>query len=220
MLRMNQLVGFAAGGAPTVMSSITFFASSDSTADTITAPANIQAGDLILLWDAALAAFAIPAAVTPTGFTNIFSAGVLDGTTGIRGMLSYKIATGSEGGSSITGMDGNTDRKIMAVFRGDIPATMVNVGDPDSNATAGDPAAQTITASGQSVPLIVIGVYRSTSTVDPRSFSPAEDAELAVTGQTTTYMKYKIYNSSPADVTINMDDEGINILGGCYIQMT
>jgi len=94
-----------------------------------------------------------------------------------------------------------------------------------SEFTSGNPAAQTVNASGGAPPLIVLGCYvAAINAVNPRTFNPAKDGEIqatAVDGPEDLWLAYKIYNSSPADVAIDMDDEGLfNALVSCYIQCT
>lgn len=184
---------------------------------TITAPASINAGDLIVLIDYAINATGLPTEVVPSGFTSISS--VSSGKT--RCILSYKKADGTEGSSSITGMSSNINvmYKVIVTFRGDVAATTITSNDPDGEATTGNPTAQTVTASGGSSPLVVIGGYASNNNVNPRTMSPAKDGEVG--SSTVAYIAWKIYNSSPADVSVDMDDEGsaVHCLTSCYIEM-
>lgn len=125
-------------------------------------------------------------------------------------MVSYKIADGTEDSASITGMDGGaTDNKILLQFRGDAAISSVTpnvIGTPA--VTDGNPGSQTITASGGTPPLILCAFYTSDGAVDPRTFSAAADGE--VSASLSAYAKYKIYDSSPADHSADMDDEGAN----------
>lgn len=205
------------------LTTITQVLSADAETESITAPSGIQAGDLIVLFDAASTGYgSAPTAVTPSGFTNIINtSGAVSGFAGWRMMLSYKLAVGTEGSSSITGMigDGLTG-KCLLVFRGNKPATLITTADPEGEATDGNPTAKTVGAASGVVPLIVIGGYVSVSgTVSPRTFSPAKDGEIN-TDSNDVWLAWKIYNTSPADVSIDMDDEGNgNGLQTCYIQM-
>lgn len=53
--------------------------------------------------------------------------------------------------------------------------------------------------------------------VDPRSLSPARDSEINLTNYLC--FTYKIYNSSPADVAVDMDDDGcMKGLQSLYLQ--
>ena len=193
-------------------------ASSTSLAQTITAPNGIQAGDLLVLTQyAATAGGPAPTAVTPTGFTNISSAA--DNGNQARGMIDYKIATGSEGGASITGMNGSTDNaKVLVVYRKTPPIVAVTPTDIATEHTTGNPVSQTANASGGAAPLVVIAAFASNGFVDPRTFSPAADGSVVSSNGVEIWQAWKIYNAEPADVTVDMDDEGaFNYLASCYL---
>lgn len=185
---------------------IAFFGSANSAASTtITLPASINAGDLIVLLDRVEAA-SLPSKVIPTDFTEILdTAGSLH-----RQTSSYKIAVGTEGGTAITGMSASGATfadKVALVFRGTPAITGVTVGDPEQTDTSGNPTALTCSASSGTPPLVVLGGYGSTGAIDPRTFSTTKDGEVT-TASTRLYLAYKIYNLAPADTTIDMDDEG------------
>lgn len=199
------------------LTTITQQSSATSTATTITAPAGINAGDLLVLLDYVIDIFSTPTSVVPSGFTSISD--VTSGKT--RCILSYKKADGTEGSTSLTGMSSGSGTlyKTLVTFRGDVAATTITSNDPGGQATTGNPTAQTVTASGGSPPLVVIGGYASSNNVSPRTMSPAKDGEVG--NGTNVYIAWKIYNSSPADVSVDMDDEGsaVHCLTSCYIEM-
>lgn len=215
---INSYALAAAGGALTTLSEQ---ASATSTAATITGPASIAAGDLLVLWDAANGSFGEPTSVVPTGFTSIIDFSTVG--TDLRCIASYKIADGSEASATITGMDGAAaDHKMLYVFRGNVAISSVSANDTASEINIGNPLAQTVNASGGTPPLIIFGGYLSLgSTIDPRTFtvggSPSKDGEIS-TG-TDAYLAYKIYNASPADTVVDMDDEGstYNALASFYL---
>jgi len=219
MLVATQLSGFGIGGA--ALSSLSQAASATSTAATITGPAGILAGDLLVLWDTAESVGSVPTTVVPTGFAVISN---LDNGSSNRTLLSAKIADGSEASAALTGMNGDSaNRKSLYVFRGNTPITTYVANDVGEETTTGDPTAQTCNASGGTVPLVVIGAYRALAAIDPRTFtvggSPAKDGEI--NPATTSYLAYKIYNTAPADVVIDMDDEGARqFLVSCYLACT
>lgn len=192
--------------------------SATSTGTTIAWPATLAAGDLAVLVDSADSTLdgVPPSTVVPSGFTSIVN--TANGTSH-RQICSYKILTGSESGS-LSGMNGvDNDRKAMVIFRGSSPITSVSVGSATGQQTTTNPTAQVPAASGGVAPLIVFGAYFATSAVSPRNFTPAKDGE--VNPSTNLYLAWKIYNSAPADVTIDMDDEGIlNILQSFYLQVS
>lgn len=208
-------------------------ATEDSSAS-ITAPADIDAGDLLVLLDSCFLQNATPDTVVPDGFTSIIntshSVSIGEGNTlRIRQIASCKLAEGDEGSTSITGMDESlfgfqTQCKILLVFRPSRPATEITVADAEGNATSGNPASQTATASGGTAPLIAFGCYGAQASISPRTMSPAKDDEESVTGspasQPNLWIAWKIFNSSPEDVTVDMDDEGnLQCLQSFYIEM-
>jgi hypothetical protein len=218
---MNFLPGWHPGFIASArrLSTISQVLSSGSSAATIAAPSGIQAGDLIVLADAATSIGSTPALVTPSGFTNLTNASDAND----RMACWYKLADGTEGGASYTGMSGGSQtRKVMAVFRGDIPAISITPADADSGAfTSGDPASQIITSASGAPPLVVCSAYYGTTgSISPRSFTPAKDGEVNPSGSTALYLAWKIYNAAPADVTVDMGDHGVNCLQSFYMRMT
>lgn len=214
LIHPNMARAVAAAGALTTLS---IRASATSTAATITGPASITAGDLLVLWDMATNAATLPTSVIPTGFTSI-----VDFTVGSvrKGIASYKIANGSEASASLTGMNGNTTNdKALYVVQGNQAIASATPTDVGSEGTTGNPVAQTVTSGSGAAPLIVFGCYGSSGIIDPRTFTVggvgAKDGEI--NPDTDLYLAYKIYNSSPADVVVDMDDEGTNIMASFYI---
>lgn len=203
------------------LSVISFFGSSTAAGNagttSITAPSSILPGDLMVLSNTSSAGSA--AAVVPSGFTQV-NTGIVGGT---RMVTSYKIADGTEGGSSLTGMTADTSwQACLYVFRGNVAIKTITAASVNGEATAGDPVTQTVTASGGTPPLVVFGTYRG-STPAARSFSPAADGSIAngAPFAGTLSLAYKIYNTSPADVSIDMTDEGIaNLMQSFYLACT
>jgi hypothetical protein len=206
------------GKAPLVTSLAFQTSATNENTGSITGPASIQAGDLLVLLDYAAVTPSPPAATVPSGFTQITTA-----TGGLsRVVLSMKKATGAEASASLTGMIGNIgDAKLLYVFRGNVPITVIQALSVGQQSTDLNPTAQVVTASGGTPPLVVIGAYSSSGTVSPRTFTPAKDGEINTTNTGDQWLAYKIYNASPADVTIDMDDEGSeNCLMSCYIRVS
>lgn len=205
----------AAGGA-----TIALFGSNTSTASTIAVPASVAAGDLMVLVDKAYnGGIFAPFTVLATDFTSISNL-TTTGSVFIRQILSYKLAVGTEGGTTLTGMNGGVgNAKALYVFRRTAAASSLNLSTANEQLTSGDPSAQNVAASGGTPPLVVIGAYGArTETIDPRTFSTTKDGEI--NPNTTLYLAYKIYNESPSDTSIDMDDEGsVNILQSLYIEM-
>jgi len=184
------------------------------TAGTIVAPSGIVPDDIIVLYDNVSMASGFPTSLVPSGFTSI-----LDNTTSTnrRVICSYKIATGSEGGTTITGMSSNnTNAKIMLVFSTN-GASSVNVKSVQYEGTDNDPAAQVISSGSGTAPLVAIGFNRNTSGTGI-SMSPTEDGSVVNSGH---FGYYKIYNSNPVtNVTFDGGDGGVNnMLMSFYIEV-
>lgn len=219
----QALMTGAAAAAVTSLSQIASTTSSNSA--TVTGSASIVAGDLLVLLDAVWNLGANPpASSVPTGFTSIVTSS-LGTANATRATLSFKIATGAEASASITGMTGTGGAsKILTVFRGNVAITSASALDPEQTSTDANPAALTVNASSGTPPLVVVAGYSSSAAVNPRTFtvggSAAKDGEQNGTGTLLDdWLAWKIYNSSPADVVIDMDDEGLsNTLVAAYIQ--
>lgn len=206
------VVGLAASVVPLTLA---LHDSVTSSAGTLTVPATVQAGDLLVLLDFALNSSGSPTEAYETDFTKIGTASF----SPRRLSLSYKIATGSEASTAIgSAQDGtSSDRHILAVFRASAPITSVVVNSVFEQGTNADPSPQNVTSASGDVPLVVLGAYAAASAISPRGFSPAEDGEFSP--DTNSYLKYKIYNSSPADVTVDMEDEIQNYLISAYLEV-
>lgn len=214
MFPSGVVVGDAGSGSPT---SVSEQDTATSTAETITAPASINSGDLLVMLDFAEGSTLTPTTVLASGFTSLKN----NSFNEKKAILSYKIADGTEDGATLTGMNGaSSNQKALYQFRPDNPISTVTPSAGDSEATNGNPTSQSIPASGGSVPLIALAAYSADRAINPRSFSPAKDGEL--NASTLSYLAYKIYNSSPADITADMDDEGgnANILQSIYLELS
>jgi len=187
---------------------------------TVTMPASVAANDFAVMCDHMRQSTSAPATASPSDFTQFGTAPTVSNvSTYARRVLSYKILDGSEGGATLTGMGGINGSKSVVVFRSDAPGTWSAPADLAETLTNSDPTGQTINVGA--APLVCIAWWNSSGVVNPRSFSPAEDAEITVDGGGTAYVKYKIYDSSPADTSVDMDDEGFyNHLSSCYIAFT
>jgi hypothetical protein len=208
----GRLVSSKLGGARAAgLTTISFVASATSTSHTITIPASAQAGDVAILFDAAVSTEAIPGDVVPTGWTGIITATNLP-NDGNRVRISYKILAGGDAGASVTSMDGTVaDDQVMLVFRGNIAATAVSAEDWEAQATQNNPASQTVNASTEGTrPLVVFGmthIHNGTAAFSTQS--PAFAATVA-NSDNDLLVGYTIYNSADAlsDHTVDMNDLG------------
>lgn len=186
--------------------------------EAITVPA-VLAGDLLLFYEGTIGD---TGSVIPTGFTNIhyeedppvFSS---------RTNLSYKIATGSEGGSSLFRHSSSTNARVLQVFRADA-GTIIGVtpGGEDGDHAQSSSTSTSTAASGGSAPLLAIGGAMGQGNFSSYTFSVTADDYTEYSGPDSTHMRlsFKVYESSPADFTTGMNDEGSgNSLTSCYLEL-
>lgn len=205
---------------------LTFIDSALSSTGTITVPATSQVGDLAILLDAA-GDFgnSIPSEVVPSGFTLLDSDGSSNSSGGIRSVLSYRILTAGQPGSSITGKSSGAGEygKIMLVFRPSKTIVSITAIVYTSTVSSGVPAAIAVNPSAEVNPVIVIGAGTregggGTPTV---SYASTFDATVTQTAGADCAIGYKIINSSPpGSSNISRNDAGFtNILQALYLRV-
>ena len=210
------------GGGATLSMSLVGYSSVNST--NVTIPAAAIAGDWAILFDADedTGGGAIGSAV-PAGWASIADTFASPGWA-LRSTVSHKILTAA-GGGSVTGIPGGT--KILMVFR---PSTSLAAATPstwNAEVTAGNPSAQTVSASGVTTPLIVFAWASLGNAGDALpSFSTETPAMTNLTntgpsGGPECRLGYTIYNTSPSDQSIDTADGGsINGLQSGYVRFT
>ena len=183
------------------LGNVTVFAQDAATSGTATytLPAGIQDGDLIVIMEYA-SGFSLPALVVPAGYTQALTAPF--GT--IRLTMLYKIAVAADAGATITLMSGLSMIRHIQVFRAEAPISGVTSSGAQFQATNGDPSAQVVATVADPAPQIVIGAY-GTVGLTGRSMAPTEDFIAALANSA---MACKIFNSSPAAVTVDLGDGG------------
>lgn len=187
------------------------FASATSAAASVTAPAGIQKGDLMVLIDAPESAVAINTASVPSGFTQFRDVPSSGWET--KAVMSYKIADGTEGGSTITGMTGAVENaKVLLVFRGRARITTMTMVANSNNISNGDPSGVIANFSGitpAASPVIAMGTVQCRGATPPpfQTQSPAFAASL-----TGGHLRvgYTIYDKAAAlsNQNVDLDDNG------------
>jgi hypothetical protein len=191
---------------------------------TVTLPAIVKAGDVLILFDYVSGGGAgPPSAHVPTGWTSIAS------YTGGDGRLasSYKIAAGTEGGSSITGIT-HDDHSAKAVlqFRSAKKITGLTVaGAVGEMNSGGNPSVKTIAASGGVRPVLGLAAFSAVdySSFTPRTCSITPDDEILIADSNSgnriaLYIQRYLQQGAPANYTFDMDDESdLNGLLGFYM---
>lgn len=157
---------------------------------------DVQAGDLIIFFDAA-GVTVQPTHAVPSGFTEIGR--VVSGDAFWRWIVSYKIAAGTEGGTTITGMTtGGVRRPTLAVFRKQSPILSVSVHDVDTGT-----ASASTGSSAANVPYVVIGCGAYfTSTTQPADATGTPAFDGSVDGQSNTRIGWN-FTDPPVNQTVN-----------------
>jgi hypothetical protein len=200
-------------GAPPV-TSIAFRTSATGTGQTIACP-TVQSNEVIVFCDLAINGAGAPSNAVPSGFTQLQTS---NGTF-TRNTMSYKLADGSESGATLTGMIGDaTAAKIVLVFQPAGVIATVTTSTFLQQSTDGNPAAQTISASGQPAPLIRLAVASVGGFGTAPNFSAGTfDATVAQNGVGDGGFRvgYAVQNSSPSDDAPDMADSGTS--GNCLM---
>jgi hypothetical protein len=208
----------SAEAAPT-MSFVGSATSNDASGD-FDLHASSAEGDWAIVFDFAMVnSGGPPSEVVPSGWTQIGSS--LAGNNS-RSVVSHKILDADDASTTFTGMSATTVRLAALTFRpASFSISTVTPSTWNAEATDGNPSSQNVGASGQATPLIVFGfagVNQGTSV----TFSTASPAFDGLVGLVQRHeIGYKIYNSSPADHIIDMNDFGNdNALRSGYVQFS
>jgi hypothetical protein len=184
-----------------------------STASTITIPAGVVAGDILVLFDTSTST----TLTVPSGWTQISTAT----TTGIRTTVSYRIAaTGALGGDTVTGMAGTT-RKVMLSFRNTQTGsvTVGTISTPSAQATTANPNNQTIT--GGTRPCIYFAAHAWTTSSPTRTWTGTPtgvtNAQLSSISTSGIEARHLVYNAGVnenalVNATISQGDGGTNAM--------
>ena len=188
----------AAGNFLYTMTKISTVTSSSST---ITVMSDVQSGDLLVLKDVGYNySGGSITNVIPSGFNSIGTITETINDDTIRATLSYKIATGTESGTTITGINSTAESKILILFRGNKIISSVTVGSLVSDADNNGPVSATITSSSGSTPLII---FASFSYIWSGGTAPT----FTYTGETPvidTGVHYTIKNKSESINNVNI----------------
>src|SRR5690349_13501469 len=162
--------------------SLSFQTSADSDQSTITCPV-VAPNDIGVLFDTATnGTTPFPSNAIPSGFTQLQTSTLTSFV--YRSTLSYKVFSGSEDGSILSGLTGTLSMaKILLVFRPTFAVANVGVSTFLQETTQNAPSSQLIAASGQAAPLVRLAVCINGSAASVPSFTSGTfDTTLTRTG--------------------------------------
>jgi hypothetical protein len=196
------------------VTSVAYVTNVSSTTSSLTFP-TIQAGDIAIYGiTAANTTTAIPASVTPTGFTLLSSATV--GTTlGTRTEIFYKICDGTESASSLTNATGTGSQLTnMVIYR---PSSTVNslvFSTPSNQVTDAAPTNQTLNMTGLTGPYIGLAWGRQSGSSGGITSTGATRTRSYLAGSSGGWNTFEATSSSVSfsTATLSMTDLGTNSL--------
>lgn len=173
----------------------------------------VKTGDIAVLFIRWIASGGSSSVTPASGWTQIDMQA--PGSSGFHGNAAwYRVLTAADSGASVapsasSQTNGSSSfRYDVLIFRPDVPARGVTVGDVEFNGTTGNPAAQTINASGQTTPSVILFGCTMGS-----SAKPTQSGTLVDNGNTwdsaVEQGAYLVYNSgTPSDLTYDANDSG------------
>jgi len=198
------------GTTPTSVTAVSLIEAVYSSVTSITVPAFARADDYAILFDRSTNTNS----VVPSGWIQIANST----TSGIRSVISYKKLVAGDIGATVSGLNGSGSiaRKTLVIVRPNAPVTSVQVSLTGSQATTATPTNQTISMSGQTMPLMGFAHYAATSNITTRT-GALTSRELENT--TRQYVKIWTYNvRTPQNQTVGMSDSGTNTLQSFFIR--
>ncbi len=138
--------------------------------------------------------------------------------TAFSASLSHKVLNDNDIASNYSTTAAGTLNKILMFL--DVQGMVGAPTSVNGQATTGNPSVQTITPN--STYGIGVAVYASSGAVSPRTSSITATNE--VNNSTNHYIKLFIFDTvngaAPTSFTVDMDDEGTNVLKSCWIPVT
>lgn len=211
-----------------IPTSVSLAATNSGSGGTVTMPADVQSGDVLVVFHGDRSAS--PSA--NAGFTTIASAGSANGVFTDSGcILSYRISDGTEASQSYTGWTGLGAAWAALVWRPNVPAISVNIQDAASYAGTGNPAANVMGISGSSYPTIAAYGIWEAGAGPTGSISFSGDGNDPVSGstsigqydQTSTNSirsRHHAQSSGGFDITADVGDVGVQASASGYLEIS
>lgn len=194
-----------------------FISSTMSSSSSLTLPSNVNAGDLLVIFNSCTQPSSYPTLVTPSGFTNKINLTFFRLSSYSRSTVHVKKATGSEGGSSVSCMSGGLQTSVCLQFRpinfSISSVANITLSNLDSGGDYENPQSQTAGTTGVKLPAIAMGQassYTKSATVTFSVQSPTFDDTIQ-TSYTDTHQQivgYRVQNDIVTSQTIDMTDQG------------
>jgi hypothetical protein len=182
----------------------------------ITVPLGIQKNDIAFFIDAA----SDSSSSKPRNATTAANWPLINYTSGLtagggnyyHSYVSYRVLNGTEGGTTVAGINGSSvNRKVLAVFRPNVNVKYTpGFAQVRGQTTQGTPSTQTVSVSGQVVPIIIFAHFWGGLNVASPGMSPND----GIFNGSSDRQKwgYKLFNtgSTPTNVVVSKNDQGEN----------
>lgn len=220
---MTGILGATIGSYPVAGGLTLEFIETDTTStNTISPSANIAVGDLCVLFYMTYDNDADFVTSGPSDFTEIYNNAYLYAPATYNAVtIEARILTSTSSFSAGT-VNGTVDSRAVRTFyfRPSQALSSFTASTVNSQTTASNPSSQTVSASGGNSPLIVFGHASTTGNAAFSTSSPAFDNTYTDSYTLSSITGYKIYNSSPEDHSIDMNDLGSgNRLVSFYLEV-
>jgi hypothetical protein len=198
------------------ISSFTYFSRTVSSGSTVTVPAGVQKYDIAFLIDAA----SDSSSSRPQNATTLANWPLINYSTGLtagggnyyHSYVNYRILNGTEGGTTVTGINGaSVNRKIIAVFRPNAAVKyFASLAQVRGQATQGTPTTQVVDVSGQKLPIIVFAHFWGGLNAASAGMSPSDDIFNGSSDRQKAGYKLFDFGETPSNVTVSKNDQGEN----------
>jgi hypothetical protein len=185
-----------------------------------TAPLGIQAGDLIIFSDLRAANANGNTSRIPTGFTSLIQRnqsffGSNDNIT-TRANVSYKIADGSEGGSTLLGQ--NSGNKLCIVLRGNFPITSVTAsGWTGAGGSSNGTSTLDIDGAEGEAPLLIVSAGYDSLGNFSHNATPSPSEEFTPDINSAIKIWYQLSPASLTSISTSVTSTGTSVGRGRHI---
>ena len=198
---------------------LTLVDSGVASSTTIALPTGWAEGDLAILYEYAIDDGTVTLGSDPAGWTLISKEDTLSGA---KGRMFYRVLQSGDS-SPNTGTTADEVNTGIIAYRPSRPIVAVTPSTWNKQGTMGNPSPQTVSASAGVVPIVVAALAGGLSnSFGFSTASPAFDIDNTNdSGNAYFHSAAKLYNSSPSDHTIDMNDQGSrNVLMSGYLAIT
>lgn len=207
---------------------LTLASTNTGTGGTVTMPADVDAGDVIVICHGDRSASPSKHA----DFTTLASAGNTNGAFTDSGcIVSYKIADGTEASQGYAGWTGLDAQWTVSVWRPDVPCRTLTAQDTASYAGTGDPAPNVMDmgVSSSTVPTVAVYMIWENGTVNGADFGTfSGDGNDPVTGSTqlleddgtNSIISYQhAQDAGGFDITADIGNIGVQASASGYLEV-